>query len=128
MVRQTLGNEMYNFPIPLDFSYHPQQLCVQQFATLSLDQRGPHDDVDNAGFILKGDKHHPSCSAGPLTTDHQTSGAHPGARFGLGDLGGSSTLATVQMVPQQGQRVTPEGKTEMGIIGDDILPFAGCTQ
>ena len=92
MIRETLRNEVYDLAIALDFSHDPQQLGVQQFTALGLDQRGPHDDIDDAGLVFKRDKHHAGGRAGPLTTDHQTGDAHPGARLGLSNLSGSGAL------------------------------------
>lgn len=65
-IHQMLGDKVSGLALTLPFAVDAQQLGVQHFASLTLDQVRPEDDVDGACFVFNGNEDRAVGRAGPL--------------------------------------------------------------
>ena len=65
-VHQPLGNQVPHIILALPDAIHAKQRGAHYFNALLLDQAGPDDDVDVAGFIFECHEHDPLGRSWPL--------------------------------------------------------------
>src|SRR6266581_2059856 len=66
VVGQPPGYKMHHFAFAFKHSFDSHQARAEQLAPLALDETGPDDDIDVAGFVLERDEHRSGSGARAL--------------------------------------------------------------
>src|SRR5579883_2052416 len=120
-IDEALGDDMDHFALALDAPLAENQLAAHDDAAETLEHVAPEDEIGDASLIFERQEDHALGAVRHLAHQNEPSHPHPPARRSRQEPTIGDRAPAVELVPQQGDRVTFERQAERAIILDDML-------
>jgi len=118
---EPLGAHRGDIVLTLQRALDQEEGLVDQVQPVAMEERGPHDDVDQARFVLEIQEDETLGGARPLAHHHRPRHLHPRPVTEGGQVGGARHAHLQERTAPERHRMRPEGEAGALVVGDQPL-------
>jgi len=114
---EPLGAHRGDIVLALQRAFDQKKWLVHQRQPVPVEERGPHDDVDEAGLVLEVQEHEPLGGARALPHHHRARHLHPRAVTEGGQVRRARDAHAPEQAAPERHRMRPEGEAGAFVVG-----------